>query len=101
VATADFNHDHRLDLVVAVRVQIHYGQGNGKFVKKTVFDPGDTPTSVKVWDFNQDGELDLAVANNGAIGTISPSSSGKGTGHLSSPNIRNEAPPALADVGGL
>ncbi|HXC61388.1 MAG TPA: VCBS repeat-containing protein, partial [Nitrospiria bacterium] len=80
---ADFNHDHHLDLVVAVRtdkIQIYLGQGNGKFVKKTVFDPGDTPTSVKVWDFNHDGQLDLAVANNGAIGNNLSIFFGKGDG---------------------
>src|SRR2546425_200735 len=83
VTAADINHDRHLDLVVAVRadkIQIYLGQGNGKFVKKTVFDPGDTPTSVKVWDFNHDGQLDLAVANNGAIGNNLSIFFGKGDG---------------------
>ncbi|HEV8205315.1 MAG TPA: FG-GAP-like repeat-containing protein, partial [Acidimicrobiia bacterium] len=72
IATGDFNHDGRLDLVVANggnngfianTVTILQGDGAGRFaVRQTLSVSGD-PTGVAVGDFNSDGNLDLAVSD--------------------------------------
>ncbi|MEK6287034.1 MAG: VCBS repeat-containing protein, partial [Acidobacteriota bacterium] len=74
VAVGDFNGDGNLDLAVADRgdfesgtdpetVSILLGTGTGSFGAKTDFGTG-SPFEVAVGDFNGDGNLDLAVANN-------------------------------------
>jgi hypothetical protein len=74
VAVGDFNGDGKLDLAVANigsdTVSILLGTGTGSFAAKTDFvvgtgQPmtGSAPRSVTVGDFNGDGKLDLAVAN--------------------------------------
>jgi hypothetical protein len=70
VVTGDFNGDGILDLAVANStantVSVLLGNGNGTFQAKPDFPTG-TGTQNPVWlavgDFNRDGNLDLAVAN--------------------------------------
>jgi streptogramin lyase len=66
---AIFNGDGKLDLVVANdgsnNVSILLGNGDGTFRAAVNYGvgSGSAPTSVAVGDFNGDGKLDLAVAN--------------------------------------
>jgi hypothetical protein len=80
VATGDFNKDGILDLVVAnwdetgwgdpyyfVSVLLgngSSGRGDGTFAPKANYPTGLHPSSVATGDFNSDGIVDLAVANN-------------------------------------
>ncbi len=70
VAAADFNHDGYLDLAVANTalgsggsVSILLGNGDGTFQSAVFLGGGNYPRSIAVADFNNDGNLDLAVAN--------------------------------------
>lgn len=76
VSTGDFNGDHKLDLLVTYSsgscgyVSIFLGNGDGTFQQtpintSTLYNPAATGTG----DFNGDGKLDLAVAEQ--FGTIS------------------------------
>jgi hypothetical protein len=67
VATADFNGDGKLDVVVtnsgSNNISILLGNGNGTFQAAINYPSGTNPLSVAVGDFNGDGKLDLVVAN--------------------------------------
>jgi len=67
-ATGDFNHDGKLDLVVANgnNVSVLLGNGDGTFQPAVNYVVGSSPDAVAVGDFNHDGNPDLAVANNGS-----------------------------------
>ena len=75
VAVGDFNGDGKLDLAVANAgypaggdpgsVSVLLGNGDGTFQAALKVAAGTSPYSVVVGDFNGDGKLDLAVANNG------------------------------------
>ena len=73
VAVADFNGDGFPDLAVTNRgdntVSILLGNGDGTFTPQThsPFATGLTPVSLAVGDFNNDGNLDLAVVNSCGI----------------------------------
>ena len=69
MATADFNHDHRLDVVVITENSgiggsgvILFGNGQADFQRQPTFDAGSNPFSVGVGDFNGDGTPDIVTA---------------------------------------
>jgi hypothetical protein len=107
IATGDFNSDGILDLAAAnlgsitdplktSRIAILAGDGNGKFIRVKKLKVGDGPRKVITADFNNDGILDLAVANersdnvsvrlgDGNGGFNPPVNWGRGTGIGSGP----------------
>jgi len=73
VVTADFNRDGKLDLATADynldyngTVSVLLGDGRGGFGAANHFAAGANPGSVAVGDFDNDGKLDLATANQGS-----------------------------------
>lgn len=68
-ATADFNHDGKLDLAVVNAgsndISILLANGDGTFQTARNFNLGNSALSIPVWiksgDFNGDGKLDIAV----------------------------------------
>ena len=90
VAVADFNGDGKLDIAAAAAsvgdlstVSVLLGDGAGHFNAPNIV-VGANPQSVAVGDFNGDGNLDLAVANE-ASNTVSILL-GNGNGTFSSPS---------------
>jgi hypothetical protein len=74
IATADINHDGKLDLVVANGTEfggntfnLFLGNGDGTFQAATTHATGNTPRAVVVADFNGDGRLDVAVQGAGMV----------------------------------
>ena len=67
IASADYNHDGKVDLAVADAssdtVTVLLGDRKGHFGSVTNFDAGDGPFSVASADINRDGRIDLAVAD--------------------------------------
>jgi hypothetical protein len=73
LAAADFNADGRVDLAAtsygADSVTVLFGKGNGTFAPApgSPYGVGDAPYGVATGDFNRDGAVDLAVANNAGM----------------------------------
>jgi hypothetical protein len=73
VAVGDFDGDGILDLAVtnyqpsSSTVSILLGKGDGTFKPQVSYATGDAPGAVVVADLNEDGILDLAVANYGSF----------------------------------
>jgi hypothetical protein len=71
VVVHDLNDDGKLDIVVAnqgtdsVGILLGYGNGTFSVVETYPTGIGSTPNSVTVGDFNNDGRIDIAVANYG------------------------------------
>ena len=80
IASADFNHDKKLDLVVAGTTIITLlGNGDGTFQSPIIAGPGSGPIVVR--DLNGDGNLDLVA---GVAGRVPGATVllGDGTGHF-------------------
>ncbi len=84
IAVADFNQDSKPDMAVANynsnNVTILLGSGNGSFTQPASSPVGVVlnPISLSVGDFNQDGKLDLATANDGSANVTILSGNGSG-----------------------
>jgi hypothetical protein len=66
VEVADLNHDGFLDVVTLsglTRFAVLLGTGNGKLATPTYYDAGDGVAVLALADFNEDGNLDVVVAN--------------------------------------
>lgn len=73
IASADLNHDGKVDLVVANNnfqsastVSVLLGKGDGTFKPTVNYPVGGGPAGLAIADFNGDGKLDIAVANTGS-----------------------------------
>jgi VCBS repeat protein/ASPM-SPD-2-Hydin domain-containing protein len=72
IVAADFNGDHIMDLAVANELgrgvgqclSILIGNGDGTFKPAVNYPGGPAPRGIAIGDFNNDGILDLVVANN-------------------------------------
>ena len=71
VVVGDINNDHQIDIIIANSdtdsIGIFLSNGNGSFANQQLHPTGSQsrPYSVAVSDFNNDGNLDIAVANYG------------------------------------
>jgi hypothetical protein len=83
IATADFNRDGKLDLVVADPCQkfvsVLLGNGNGTFQPAVTYARGTVAIFIAVGDFNGDAKLDLAVAELGTFNVTILLGNGDGT----------------------
>jgi FG-GAP-like repeat/Bacterial Ig-like domain (group 3) len=100
IAVGDFNGDGKLDMAVADAkgnsVTILLGNGNGTFTRDSSAIPGtvalSTPISVVAADFNDDGNLDLAVLNRGSNTVTILQGAGNGTFTLKSTHATGNMP---------
>ncbi|MBO0910906.1 MAG: VCBS repeat-containing protein [Acidobacteria bacterium] len=76
IATGDFNDDGNLDLAIANSrdgtVTLLFGADDGTFqpAPRSPYTAGPAPLAIRAADFNDDGKLDLAVANFGGGVTV-------------------------------
>ncbi len=104
VTVADFNGDGKLDLAVCNSstntVTILLGDGTGNFVTASgsPMAVGNNPQAIIAGDFNNDGKLDLAIANYGdnTVTLLLGNGDGTFTEASSSPYTVGTAPLALA-----
>jgi hypothetical protein len=79
IGVGDFNHDTKLDLVIAERgsqrATVLLGNGDGTFTVGAAYSLSDSkalPLALAVGDFNGDGSLDFAITDYSAGGSDSP-----------------------------
>ena len=69
IEKGDFDNDGKLDIVItnytvgSNKLNFIKGNGNGTFQAPSLFNGGTRPNSIKAADFNNDGNLDVAVTN--------------------------------------
>jgi len=90
IVAADVNNDGRLDLITANSVDntvsVLLGNGDGTFQGQVTYPTGTGPNDIAVGDFNQDGNLDLAITNgNFGSGTTVGILYGNGDGTFQTP----------------
>jgi len=72
IAVYDFNNDSKLDIAVVNfgtnNIGIFLGNGNGTFGSQVTYPTGmnSKPVSIAIGDFNNDGQMDIVVANFGS-----------------------------------
>ena len=72
ITVGDFNNDSRLDIAVVNsnnrNIGVFLGHGDGTFANQTLYstDPYGLPSSATTGDFDNDGQLDIAIAINGS-----------------------------------
>jgi FG-GAP-like repeat/Bacterial Ig-like domain (group 3) len=109
IAIGDFNQDGQLDLAItnasSNQISVMLGDGTGRFssAANSPFATGANPVAAVVGDFNGDGKLDLATANQGSGSTSSANLTillGDGRGNFSaasaSPFVLSGIPMALS-----
>ena len=105
VATADFNRDGKLDLVVGYFsnpfVTVLLGKGGGTFQTPVNYAAGSFASQMAVGDFNGDGKLDLAVADfgTGSCGISILLGNADGTFQAASQNSSVPCDPSSVSVG--
>lgn len=94
LAAADLDGDHRPDLLVpdgsTARLAVLRNLGGGAFGKAALTATGAPATAIGVGDFNEDGLLDVALAEQGAMGV--EVLAGTGGGGLAAPIISGGLP---------
>jgi hypothetical protein len=69
IATGDFNHDGKVDVISANSgadsLSVLLGKGNGRFIEERDFPTGERPDQMVLADFNNDGLPDVATVNVG------------------------------------
>ena len=105
IVAGDFNGDGHLDLAVANEdfsgsgtISVLLGNGDGTFQPEVIYAVGSDPDAIVAGDFNGDGHLDLAVANENTSGpgTVSVLL-GNGDGTFQPPgHLRGRVGPVMA-----
>ncbi len=92
IAAADFNGDHKLDVVTIDNfgndIQVWLGNGDGTFQSPTTIAVAAGPSDLTIGDFNRDGIPDIAVVNDTYPSTISILL-GRGNGTFQTPVNRS------------
>ncbi|CAF2734521.1 unnamed protein product [Rotaria sp. Silwood2] len=104
ITTGDFNNDNRIDIVIANygtdNIGIFLGYGNGSFQDQTTYFTGydSIPFSLAVGNFNNDNNLDIAIANYGTnnIGILLGYGNGSFASQQTYTTLLNSDPSSIA-----